>query len=261
MPHIEAAKDLFSKCLKPENRGSKACPPRFQTSLEANSNDNFERTSNSNAIQAQIHSFTNKHGDFSARLCYAKVLRCADAVGNKNFAQSCSYERFLNLAIEDDQTGFDEHGARMAITILQLEAEGQIQDVESCFIGTEGGRNIHGPDYKGKLPNGRIVYIEVKNPVHLGKKRESPFDMGKRFGSRAMKQENYWLQSNAEELTKNHGKHIIIKNLPEQPTDFIIVVDLLDVSQSSREKFVAGFSEGADKPKNPIIYVNKNKDI
>lgn len=32
LPHIEAAKDFFNKCVKPENRGSKACPPRFQTS-------------------------------------------------------------------------------------------------------------------------------------------------------------------------------------------------------------------------------------
>ena len=39
LPHIEAAKDFFKKCLKPENRGSTACTPRLSTRLEAQSKD------------------------------------------------------------------------------------------------------------------------------------------------------------------------------------------------------------------------------
>ena len=141
LPHIEAAKDFFKKCSKPENRGSKACTLRFQTSLEAKSNDNSERTSNSNAIQ--VSQFT-ENGRLSIDKAYLEVLRRADKLKCSGFyTQGDSYHKFSQLVIEDGNKKPTQQGIREAITGLQGEMEGYYSDLSRLDIGKKGKNDFN----------------------------------------------------------------------------------------------------------------------
>ena len=261
LPHIEAAKDFFKKCSKPENRGSKACPPRFQTSLEAKSNDNSEGTSNPNAIQAS--QFT-ENGRLSIDKAYLEVLRRADELKCTSFyTQGDSYHKLSQLVIEDDNKKPTPQGIREAITGLQGQMEGYYSDLARLDIGKKGKQDfkILGPDFQAIDKNGKKVAVEVKNLVYNkeSKPTETPFENGKQMGAKAYKQQHYWTQTNEDTLRKRFGSNIKIENLPQELTDFVLVFDLFDVDQDARKEVIAGIKEGA-KNYDQIVIINPIKN-
>ena len=258
LPHIEAAKDFFKKCLKPENRGSTACTPRFQTSLEAKSNDNSE-DSNFNAIQAS--QFT-ENGRLSIDKAYLEVLRRADKLKCSGFyTQGDSYHKFSQLVIEDKKP--TQQGIREAITGLQGEMEGHYSDLSRLDIGRKGKNNskILGPDFEATNENGNKVVVEVKNLVYNKelKPTETAFENGKQMGAKAYRQQHYWNQTNEDALRKRFGSNIKIENLPQESKDFVLVFDLFDVDQDARNDVIAGIKEGA-KNSDQIVIINPIKN-
>ena len=142
LPHIEAVKDFFKKCSKPENRGSKACTPHFQTSLEAKVNDSSESTTNSNAIQ--VSQFVNDKGGIDMVKAYSEVLRRADELKCSGFyTQGDSYHTFSQLVIEDGNKKPTQQGIREAITGLQGEMEGYYSDLSRLDIGKKGKHDFN----------------------------------------------------------------------------------------------------------------------
>jgi len=258
LPHIEAAKDFFNKCIKPENRGSKACTPRFQTSLEANVNDNSE-VSNPNAIQAS--QFT-ENGRLSIDKAYLEVLRRAEKLKCFGFyTQGDSYHKFSQLVIEDKKP--TQQGIREAITGLQGEMEGHYSDLSRLDIGKKGKNNskILGPDFEATDKNGNKVAVEVKNLVYNkeSKPTETAFENGKQMGAKAYRQQHNWNQTNEDALRKQFGSNIKIENLPQEPKDFVLVFDLFDVDQDARNDVIAGIKEGA-KTSDQIVIINSIKN-
>lgn len=260
LPHIEAAKDFFKKCSKPENRESKACTPRFQTSLEAKSNDNSERTSNSNAIQAS--QFVNDKGSIDMTEAYSEVFRRGEKLGYQDVYSLCPQNRFTNLVIEDTKKKPNVGGVWEAITVLQGEMEGHFSESSRLDLGVKGKNKykIQGPDFQAIDKNGNKVAVEVKNLVYNKSTdpSETPFENGKTMGETAYKQQHAWVQTNADKLTKKYGNSIKIENLSQEPTDFVLVFDLFDVDQDAKKEVIAGIKEGV-KNSEQIIIINKDE--
>lgn len=260
LPHIEAAKDLFNRCLKPENRGSKACTPNLYTGLEAQSSDNVESTSNSKTIQAS--EFLNDKGSIDMMKAYSEVVRRADMLDYQNVYSLCPLNRFNKLVMEDSNKKPNIIGVREAITVLQAEMEGHFSESSRMDLGVKGKSKyqIQGPDYQAIDQNGNLIAVEVKNLAYKKSTNpsETPFENGKEMGATPYRQQHSWVQTNAEKLTKKYGNAIKIENLPKEPSDFVLVFDLFDVDQDAKKEVIAGIQEGA-KNSEQIIIINADE--
>jgi len=249
-PHHQAMLEMINNIIKTaKNNGSKK--PGSTLGLSAASSDAESSDNSKYATDAQIQQFY-KNDQLDVELCYKEALRRAKKVGHPNFEAQCPIERFEQLGTE--HRGFEHKNAREAISIAQIEASGDFKEVKRCDIGT----NISGPDFKGKRRDGSEVFFEVKNPVRLRfEGKETIEEMAFRIGATGARQQNTWLRQNVDNLDENLRRNVDPKKLPENPKDFYIVIDLMDVAPEFRESFMDSANKGAENAANSIIFINK----
>lgn len=186
---------------------------------------------------------------FNVNQAYVEVMRRVESLKYPNVYKLCNLDRLTKLVMEDQRRRPNMQGVREAITILQTEMEGYYSDLSRLDIGKKGKHDfkILGPDFQAIDKNGNKVAVEVKNLAYNkeSKPTETAFENGKQMSAKAYRQQHYWTQTNEDTLRKRFGSNIKIENLPEEPTDFVLVFDLFGVDQDAKKEVIAGIKEGA----------------
>ena len=168
---------------------------------------------------------------------------------------SCLFERFKALATECGNINSDT--VREAISALQLEAEGHVNNVSRINFG------LPGVDFGADGP-GNITHVEVKGLVgsaikKAGGQRSSITRQGRNAGQRLCFQSYLW--SNKTKVKELEGINLNA-SFPESPANIRNTVDLFDVPENEKAAMQRAVISGVQNDTNiDLVFLNNVTNI